>query len=167
ILVGQGMGAKDLEAVKQAVLSGLHIVTVYMVLIGILFVFLPQMFTHFFGGADLTDDIRHTADILLRFVALYCLFDCFCLIYFGALKGAGDTVFIMVLMTAGCVALAAGSIAALIYTGSLYGVWAVFTAYIGLMGLGGYLRFKSGRWQNHELVGHHDNVYSEEENQGS
>ncbi len=163
ILVGQGMGAKNIPSVNQAVLSGLHIVTVYMVLIGVLFVFLPQLFTHFFGGAELTEDLRHTADILLRFVALYCLFDCFCLIYFGALKGAGDTVFIMILMTAGCVVLAAGSIAVLVYTESLYGIWAMFTAYIGLMGLGGYLRFRSGKWKNHELVGHHDKVYDEPE----
>ena len=161
ILVGQGMGAKNIPAAERAVQSGMHIITVYMVVIGAFFVFLPQLFTHFFGGPELTDEIRHTADILLRFVALYCLFDCFCLIYFGALKGAGDTVFIMVLMTVGCVVLAAGSIAVLYYLKSLYGIWAVFTGYIGLMGLGAYLRFKGGKWKTHELVGHHDKVYDE------
>ena len=163
ILVGQGMGAKDIPGVERAVVSGLHIITVYMVLIGAMFVFLPQLFTYFFSGPEITGEIRHEAEILLRFVALYCLFDCFCLIYFGALKGAGDTVFIMLLMTFGCVVLAAGSIAVLVYWKSLYGIWAMLTIYIGLMGLGAYLRYKGGKWKTYQLVSHHDKVYDQED----
>lgn len=159
ILVGQGMGAKNIPEAEKAVVSGLHIIIVYMVILGGLFVLLPQMFTYFFSGPDITGEIRHEAEVLLRFVALYCLFDCFCLIYFGALKGAGDTIFIMVLMTIGCVVLSAGCVVMLVYWKSLYGIWAMLTIYIGLMGLGAYLRYRGGKWKTKGLIEHKENVF--------
>ena len=158
ILVGQSMGAQNIKGVERAVVSGLHVVLVYMIVIGALFVLVPDLFINFFDAENNFEHIRNEATVLLRFVALYCLFDCFTLIYFGALKGAGDTMFIMLLMTAGCVVMAAAAIGVLIYWESLYGIWTVLTVYIGLMGLGAYLRFRRGGWKKIKLVSHHDNV---------
>jgi hypothetical protein len=64
----------------------------------------------------------------------------------------------MVLMTIGSVVLSAGCIVMLVYWKSLYGIWAMLTIYIGLMGLGAYLRYKGGKWKTKGLVGHKDNV---------
>ncbi len=158
ILVGQGMGANNIKGVERAVISGLHVVLVYMIIIGSLFVFLPNFFIDFFNAGANFEHIGEEAVVLLRFVALYCLFDCFTLIYFGALKGAGDTLFIMLLMTIGCVVMAAAAIWVLVYWKSLYALWAVLTIYIGIMGLGAYLRFRAGGWKKIKLVGHHENV---------
>lgn len=158
ILVGQGMGAQNIKGAERAVISGLHIVLVYMITVGALFVLVPQFFIQFFNSGDGLAHIDDEAAVLLKFVALYCLFDCFTLIYLGALKGAGDTLFIMVLMTVGCIIMAAGALVAIFVWESLYGLWAMLTAYIGLMGLGAYLRYKKGGWKNIKLLGHHDKV---------
>ena len=44
--------------------------------------------------------LRDTTVVLLRFVAVYCLFDAMNVVFSGALKGAGDTRFIMLVVAA-------------------------------------------------------------------
>lgn len=158
ILVGQAMGAGNPAGAERAVLSAVHVICIYMLLLSILFVVIPNFLIDFFKTGDDFATIRDEAVVLLRFVALYCLFDSFCLVYFGALKGAGDTLFIMLLVTVGCVVLASGGIGVLVLFKSLYGIWAVLTFYIGLLGLGAYLRYRRGAWKKMKLVGHHSNV---------
>lgn len=161
ILVGQAMGAGNPKGAERAVLSALHLIAIYMVILSALFVLVPDFLIAFFKTDGDFIAIRDETVVLLRFVALYCLFDSFCLVYFGALKGAGDTVFVMILMTVGCVVLAGGAIGILVVFKSLYGIWAMLTVYIGLMGLGAYIRYRQGVWKKMKLIGHHGNVVEE------
>ncbi len=90
--VGQNIGAKKPSEAVYATNSAVHLGTVYMVFCAALYVFTPNIFIAPFN-ANL--DTAKTAIYLLRFVAVYCLFDTCSILYSSAIKGAGDTRFVM------------------------------------------------------------------------
>jgi MATE family multidrug resistance protein len=98
--------------------------------------------------------IAEIATVLLRFVAVYSIFDMMNLIHAGALRGAGDTVYpmaltfvlawIVMLVPAwvGCVGLGAGVTFA----------WAMASLYVLLLGLLMRRRFRTGRWKAMRVI---------------
>jgi MATE family multidrug resistance protein len=99
ILVGERIGSNEVHLAKRAVRNGLIISLLYSLFFVVLYLFTPHFFllAHAAGtqGAHY-DGIQSTTVFLLRFVAFYCLFDCVQIIYSSALRGAGDTRFILV-----------------------------------------------------------------------
>jgi MATE family multidrug resistance protein len=97
--------------------------------------------------------LRDTTVILLRFVAAYCLFDAMNVVFSGALKGAGDTRFIMLvslLLTPMPVAAAWAGIHYLGY--GLYWCWVVVTLWICISGVIYCARFLQGRWRHIRVI---------------
>ena len=92
--------------------------------------------------------------ILLRFVAVYTLVDGLAIVYSGAIKGAGDTRFVMWSM--GACALMVMVLPVFIgieYLGfGLYGAWACITVYIAIYALIMWLRFRQGKWKSIKLL---------------
>ena len=92
--------------------------------------------------------LRDTTVILLRFVAAYCLFDAMNVVFAGALKGAGDTRFIMIvslLLTPMPVVAAWAGIHFLDY--GLLWCWIVITLWVCVLGVIYCARFLQGRWR--------------------
>jgi multidrug resistance protein, MATE family len=88
--------------------------------------------------------------ILLRFVAAYCLFDAMQMVFVGAIKGAGDTWFVLV--TTILVSLL--GVAACWYASrwGLMGWWYAVTGWICLLGLIYMGRFLQGRWRTMRVI---------------
>jgi MATE family multidrug resistance protein len=86
---------------------------------------------------------------VLRLVAFYQLFDAIAIVLGGALNGAGDTTFTMlvrvVLGWGGFLPLA--WLLAIPLGGGVLGAWIGALAYLSLRGLVYFLRFRSGRWK--------------------
>lgn len=150
-LVGQAMGRrKPLEA-EAAATSALHLSLFYMlfwVAVFVLFAgWLVALFLPSGGGADL-GPIRELSIVLLYYVALYSLLDSFNLIYIGALKGAGDTRFIMLIMagTALFCLLLPIVILQWLDLATVHRYWWVFTAYIMIMAACARARFRRRGW---------------------
>lgn len=152
-LVGQAIGRGRPEDGVYATTSALHLTVVYMFLVAGLFVFAPEPLLHLFvSNPDVQARYTEIMDLgvkLLRFVAVFCFFDAMNLVYSGAIKGAGDTRFIMWTIAA----LSVGMMIIPIYVAievigaGLYTAWVILTIYICVLGVAFMLRYRSGKWK--------------------
>ncbi len=145
----QGEGRDDLAA--RATWSSLMIALPYMAIVSSLYVLAPDwlLMAHL-SSVDSADAgrLRETTITLLRFVAVFNLFDGMNVIFVGALKGAGDTRFVMVVSLIMAVLLSAAMLAALgPWELGVKGCWSIVTAWICMIGVIYLLRFLQGRWR--------------------
>jgi MATE family multidrug resistance protein len=91
--------------------------------------------------------------VLLRFVSLYCLFDCSNLILSFALRGAGDTRFVTwVALSLSWPVMVLPTWAAWRFGWGLYAAWGFATLYIILMSLTFLFRFRQGKWRSMRVI---------------
>jgi MATE family multidrug resistance protein len=90
---------------------------------------------------------------MLRLVALYCLFDAFTIVYAGALKATGDTRFVMLIMLfCACLFMIGPTLLAIQLDLGIMFAWYGMSAYVCLLGVIYYLRFRSQAWENIEVI---------------
>ncbi len=158
-LVGQYIGKNDIPTAEKSTYTALKLALVYMVLVGLIFVLFPETLLSVFKGrgkgAEGFDQVLRLGRWILIMVALYGIFDAMNLVFAGALKGAGDTRFIM---------WAAIALAWIFFVPPVYFIievfelgllpaWASATAYICLLGLIFLARFRRGKWKAIDLLG--------------
>ena len=156
-LVGRYLGAERPDTAERAVGSALAMSFVYMAACGLLYVFgAPLLLAPYAAGADPATwpGISAIATVLLRFVAVYSIFDMMNLVHAAGLRGAGDTVHPMALTFVlawvamlgpawiGCVAFGAG----------VYYAWGTASGYVLLLGLLMRQRFRTGRWRSMRVI---------------
>ncbi len=157
-LVGQAIGRGKPEDGVYSTTSALHITMAYMMLIAAAFVITPEPLLQLFKADHHTpaqyNEIMDLGVILMRFVAVFCFFDALNLVFSGAIKGAGDTRFIMwtiAVLSIGVmifpVYLAVEVIGAGIYT-----AWTLATLYICALGLAFMLRYRQGKWKKMRVI---------------
>ena len=146
-LVGQNLGAGRVAGARQAAWTGLALTLAYTGSLAILFLSAPHTLLRPFTSAASPEIVR-LAVPMLRLTALYLMFDGTALIFSGALRGAGDTFWAMVIGAGFHVVLVTACAAAIyLFRAGPLTVWTVvcFTIFIG--GIAYYLRFRQGRWQ--------------------
>ena len=157
-LVGQAMGRGRPEEGAYATISAFHITLLYMTIVAALFIFLPEPLLNLFKSDRYSvaqfAEILGMGVILMRFVVLFCFFDALNLVFSGALKGAGDTRFIM--WTIG--ALSFGIMIIPVYLATevlgagVYTAWVLATVYVGALGTAFMLRYRNGRWKKMRII---------------
>lgn len=157
-LVGQSIGRGRPEEGGTAAASAAHITLTYMVLAGLAFVLAPQWLMNLFrppvAEHQTFGAVMEAGVILLRFVAVYLVFQGLEIIYSGAIKGAGDTWFVMWTM----LILSLGVMVCPVYVGieylgaGLYVSWIFITLYVFLLGLVFLLRFRGGKWKSMRVI---------------
>ncbi len=157
VLVGQHLGNEKVELAERAVYSGLHITFLYMLSIASLYVLAPQIFLlPYASQADpaVFDQIYSLTVVLLRFVAIYSLFDTLTIIFASAIKGAGDTRFAMyaMLVVSGCLFVLPSYIAIVWFEAGLLAGWVIATIYISSMGVLFLVRFLGGKWKTMRVI---------------
>ena len=92
--------------------------------------------------------------VLLRFVALYSLFDTLNIVFSAALRGAGDTRFVMIylLIMSSCILTIPSILLVGVFHFSVYVAWLIVSAYVILLGFGFLARFLQGRWQSMRVI---------------
>jgi multidrug resistance protein, MATE family len=159
VLVGQALGRNKPDQARYSVRSAFDMTFAYMAVVAILFVLLPDVFlTPFQARSDPATfaAIGHITSILLRFVAIYTLFDAFNIIFSSAIKGAGDTKFVMYMI----IALLLGILiiptffAVMWLNVTIYTCWAIASAYVMALGVTFFLRYRSGKWQTMRVIEH-------------
>jgi MATE family multidrug resistance protein len=105
------------------------------------------------GGAASWSEVMRHLSVLLRFVAVYSLFDCLTYVLSSALRGAGDTRF----ATAAALGLSwavkvVPCWAAWHYGWGLYWAWTFASLYVILLALAVLARFRQGRWQSVRVI---------------
>jgi MATE family multidrug resistance protein len=157
VLVGQYLGADKPDLAQTAAYSGFHLTLAYMIGIASAYVLLPDIFVAPFAHqADPRSfsEIYDYSVILLRFVAVYSVFDAMNIIFCSAIKGAGDTryvMFVSVLLSVFVLIVPSYLVIEILEFG-LMSAWVTATAYIILLGVIFYLRFLGGKWKSMRVI---------------
>ncbi|MFA6134246.1 MAG: MATE family efflux transporter [Phycisphaerae bacterium] len=166
VLVGKciGEGRKDLarRRTHAALLAGM----VYMGLCGLAFYFFRRPMVEFFvsvapSGELGPEQARVMADEIVRIggqimicAAIFQLFDAIGIVYIGALRGTGDTLWPMILTVALSWGMVVGGGALVVHTlpqlASL-GPWIPASLYVVALGAVVGWRFETGRWEKIDL----------------
>jgi len=157
-LVGQAVGRGRPEDGTYATMSALHITMAYMMVMAVVFIVTPEPLlnlfkAHHINAAQYTE-IMNLGVILMRFVAVFCFFDALNLVFSGAIKGAGDTRFIM--WTIGALSLGVMItpmyVAVEVLQAGLYTTWALATFYICTLGIAFMMRYRQGKWKSMKVI---------------
>lgn len=157
-MVGQAMGRGNPDEAVRATRNTAHVALVWTVLLTTLFVVVPELFINIFEpsgeGAEGFVEIKELSKILLRFVVIYCIFDTVYIIYSGAVKGAGDTKFIM--WGIGVLGLSALAlpiyVAVIVFDLGIWWSWIILSFYIVSLGALAYWRYSQGVWKSMSVV---------------
>lgn len=152
VLVGQYLGKNLPRFAARSVWTGFIVTFSYMSLISVFYVAAPSFFIASFASkADpaVFREINSFVVILLRFVAVYSLFDAMNIIFSSALKGAGDTRFVMIItvMASLFVLVIPVYITLHVLGGGIFTGWTLASAYIGALGISFLVRFMGGKWK--------------------
>ncbi|NOY40882.1 MAG: MATE family efflux transporter [Planctomycetes bacterium] len=158
ILVGQHLGENRDDLAARATWTTLQIALFYMVFVSVLYVFTPGLFLHgFFVGNEAPVADRQAlytmAANLLRIVAAYNVMDAVFMVFVSAVKGAGDTRFVMLISLIMGVLLATLSwLTISFFKLSVYGCWMTVAVWVGIMGVIFLLRFLGGKWRSMRVI---------------
>ncbi|MCP4714751.1 MAG: MATE family efflux transporter [Deltaproteobacteria bacterium] len=159
ILVGQYQGSRQSQHAERAGWTALKIGIIYMTVIGASFIVFPEEYYACFsaraGGALLMGpDMLALGRVLLIIMALWGFMDAGNMIIGNALKGAGDTGFVMYYSVAmGWVMLVGGQLLLVLWLG--YGIivaWVWTALYIMVLAVGYLVRFRRGGWKSIEVI---------------
>ena len=158
VIVGRciGMGRNDM-AVK-AVRRTLLLAMCYFIPLGATFVLFPGFYTRLFFSPDSActiEELISTSGKLLAIIAAWGIFDAVNLMYSGALRGAGDTKFVM--LVSGLLAWFFW-IPGVIYlyavrNAGIVTLWLFTSFYVAIFALAFLLRFRAGHWKRIDLLG--------------
>lgn len=157
ILVGQRLGEDRDDLAARSTQTGLVIAMNYMAIISVLYVLVPEWFlSTFFAGAEATHldiEVRTLAATLLRFVAAYNLFDAVSMVFVNAIKGAGDTPFLIRVSFVMAIMLAGSSwIGVEVFQFGILGCWAILTAWVWTLGVVFWCRYRQGKWRTMRVI---------------
>jgi MATE family multidrug resistance protein len=157
-LVGQALGANDPDEAHRDTMRTLRLTAGYMTAVAVIFALVPEAFLGLFRPRDLDAAgyaaITSTGVWLMRFVAVYSLIDSVGMILFGALKGAGDSRYLMLSMGGAAVfAMILPTYAAVEWFGAgVYTAWAFLTAYVFVLAGLMWLRYRGGKWRRMRVI---------------
>jgi len=157
-LVGQAMGANKPYDASVATSSTVHIAIVYVCILIFIFLFMPErLISLFLSNSNTFQEnliLINTGITLLKFVAVYLLFDSLVIIYVGALKGAGDSQFIMwsMILTGTLFLFIPVWFGVMKLNMGLYFVWSCVTMYLIMLFIIVFIRYHSGIWQKIRII---------------
>jgi MATE family multidrug resistance protein len=153
VLVGQALGKKKPALAAYYVRSGCQLIIAYILVIDLIFIFAPGFVLAPFmapeQGIAAQQLIFGYGKTLLKIVAAYLFFDALYMVFSGALRGAGDTRFMMI-------AIGIASPICLIlpvYIGieffkiSITSAWLWVLFFISVLFLISALRYRRGLWK--------------------
>lgn len=163
VLVGQYLGKGKPDFAQRSVYSTFYMTFFYMISVAAAYIFVPNIFINPFAShADPASfaAIRKTTLILLRFVAIYSLFDALNIVFASAIKGAGDTRFVMfMIVVVSSLALVVPSyIALVLLQAGIYTAWTIASIYISILGLVFLFRFLGGKWKSMRVIEQTNNI---------
>lgn len=167
VLVGQHLGENRDDLAARATWTTLTVALAYMGLISTLFVvtpglFLDTFFVHNTASPEEQAAVYAMAVVLLRFVAAYCMFDAVGMVFVSAVKGAGDTRFVLKVSLVMATLLASLSWLMIeVWKLGIYSCWTLINGWVYTVGVVYLIRFLQGKWrtmrvieQQHHPIGH-------------
>lgn len=155
-LVGRYMGAGKPELAQRAAFSGIKIGAIYSILVFILFMVFPQELVLVFRPQEQSEIFNNAIPIasrMIQFAAIYVLSEAIMLSIIGALRGAGDTYFTMIVSVVGHWILVPVLYLALnVFHLSIPISWLFIVIFFVLFAVVLVLRFRSGKWKTIKVI---------------
>src|SRR5207253_738770 len=129
----------------------------YMAAMSLVYLLAPGVFLHgFFPQGPISSEqtaVEQLAAMLLRFVAAYNLLDATQMVFVGALKGAGDTRFLL-RVSIGLAAMLAGMswLCVEVWDTGVVGCWLLVTLWVWLAAAIYFARFVQGKWRQMRVI---------------
>ncbi|TFG63534.1 MAG: MATE family efflux transporter [Spirochaetales bacterium] len=157
VLVGRYIGGRDVPSAERTVSSAMRMIFIYMGAIAFMYFFLPRIFMFPYkiqAASGSFNEIEKITTNLLKFIAVYSFFDAFTINYSSAIKGAGDTKFVMVMIAimSLCILTIPSYLVIVVFRKNIYTAWIVASAYICLLGVAFYLRYRQGKWKGMTVI---------------
>jgi MATE family multidrug resistance protein len=155
ILVGKYIGAGQVEDAERAGWSGMKMALLYIIPLSTAYVLLPDLFLLPFreaGGKN--NEVLAVASSLLVFAAVVSIFDAVAIATSSAIKGAGDTHFVVWLLAITspfCLILPTWLALSVFHCG-LFAVWTIAITYWCSLAIGFFLRFRQGKWKTMKVI---------------
>ena len=155
-LVGQKLGEGRDDLAARATWTSLALALLYTGFFGVLYFAAPDLFLlahrRYADPAEF-EPVRQTTIVLLRFVTAYCLFDAVQIVLVGALKGAGDTRFVLLATSVISILSVILGRGGQVWLGwGLYGWWWVMTLWLLALAVVYLVRFLGGKWRSMRVI---------------
>jgi multidrug resistance protein, MATE family len=157
-LVGQALGRGTPDQARAAVWSAVHLMLVYTALVDLVYIVWPERLIGIFipEGADQADyaAVIAVSTVLLRIVSLYVFMDALYMIFAGALRGAGDTRFVMWSLAAASLTVMVLPVYILVERLHLgiIAAWLCVLLFIAVLCAICAWRYAGGKWQHMRLL---------------
>ena len=156
-MVGQRLGAEAPADAEYCTWSGLHVALGYAGIMTAAYILVPDLFLLPYGAGASGEEFAAARDLarsLLRIVGLYCLFDAAYIMFTAALKGAGDTRYIMYagFLLGMSIMVAPPLIAVEWFDAGVYTVWVFIVTYLAVAAAVFYRRFRIGPWKSMRVI---------------
>jgi MATE family multidrug resistance protein len=155
ILVGQRLGQDRPEIAARSTWCGFGLANIYIGTLAVLYFAFPSAFFYFFRNES--DPLNAALELyvppLLQFVAVYALFDSMNITFSFALRGAGDTRFVtlMVLVLAWPL-MVFPTWLTWFFGAGLEWPWLALTIYVIALGIMFIARFRAGKWKKMRVI---------------
>ncbi len=156
-LVGQFQGAGRSDLAKASCWRCLHLGWIYMAVLAVVFLALPETLLSAFRSENAPYTVAEMVGLgrkLLVLLAVWGMFDTMNVMFISALKGAGDTVFVMALLIAGgwLAWIPAELLTLNVFHGGILDAWIVQCVYICLLALVFLWRWQRGKWMSINVI---------------
>jgi MATE family multidrug resistance protein len=157
-LVGQYQGRGDSITAAKAAVKSVLLGVMYVSIIGLTYIIFPSVYFSAFtlnaNGGFTIDEIMLTGRWLLVLMACWGVMDAGNVIFAGALKGAGDTKFVLIYSTVMAWGMLVPGVLliVLVFNGGLLVMWTWALLYVGVLALGYTLRFRGGKWKSIQVI---------------
>jgi len=155
-LVGRYMGAGKPDVAHRSAMSGIKIGCIYSAVMLALFAGFPDTLVGVFRPAaadSVFEAAAPTAAFMIRLAAVYVSIEAVVLVLMGALRGAGDTFFAMLISVATHWILVPTLYVMLhVMNTSVEAAWVALVSVFMVFSLAIYLRYRSGKWRQIKVV---------------
>jgi len=156
-LVGRYMGAQRPQVAHRAALSGIRIGLFYSAIILLLFVLIPKMLVMAFRPETMTAIFEEAVPLavsMIQLAAIYVMAEAVIVAIIGALRGAGDTFFTMLISVVLHWSLVPVLYVLLyIFNASVLNGWLALIIMYIIFCMFFILRFNSGKWKKINVIG--------------
>lgn len=157
VLTGQHRGAQHIDYARKSGWSSLKLSWVYMAIIGSVFVIFPETLLSLFvrdGSAAATSpDFLRTGRHLLYVMTIWGFLDSANIVLMSALKGVGDTKFVMLYISLLAWLLwLPGEAIVFHFNGGILAAWIWMGVYIAIAAFGFSLRWHRARWRHIHVI---------------
>ena len=152
-LVGRYIGANRIDLVKKSVISGLKLSMCYSLIVFVFFVFFTRMLVNVFRPFDgvliFDKNVMPISLNMIKIAAIYVLTDAQMIVFSAALRGTGDTFFVMIIsMFVNWTLCLSGFLLMKIFHVPTLHSWLIMVIIFASLSTLFYFRYRTEKWVN-------------------